>query len=898
MNLKEFYSISAEEAIEKLGSSRNGLTSSKEEERRKTYGFNEIPEKKKKNLVIKIIESLIEPMPIILIIAAIISAFISDLLDSIVIMGVVIINTIISLIQDHKAEKELEALKKMLSPQCKVIRNGSIDVIASRFIIPGDIIVFESGDIISADARIIESFNVLADEAHLTGESKPISKNAKPLADNELKPYEMSNIIFTGSKVLDGAGKALVINTGLNTEMGKIAEKIQEDNKDRTPLQKKLTTEIKFLVGLAFISAILIAVISLLRFNSTGAITTEQISTTLLISVSIMVAVFPEGLPAAITISLSLAIERLAKNSVIIKKLASVETLGNVDYICTDKTGTITQHTMSVKEYFINDEYHSSSDIFKMIAEGESEVFHDIFLTSVKCSTAHVVEKDGAIEKEIGDPTETSLIKAGIITGFKPQHFETYKVDQCIPFSSDTKFAASLISNGKSEHAIYLKGAPGTVIDMCSQIYNHKKELPFDTMKKEIVKKQLSNRSEKGFRLIAFCKKPVDSSSPSIDITRLSGFTFLGAVVIYDPPKDEVKHTIQETKDAHINVVMITGDSKKTGFSIAEHVHIASDMNQAIDGKELEALSEDEFSDQVDDLRVYSRVSPLDKLRIIEKLREKGHIVAMTGDGVNDAPALKKADVGIAMGRAGSQVAQEAADVILTDDDFSTIIKGVKEGRTVYQNLRKLVRFLITNNLGKVIGILINLAVGLPTPLVAIQILWSNVMMESVPAVGISTDTASPDIMKRKPSKLSDPIFNRKERIQMILDGIIFGVSISVGYYLIKILTDSDPLALTGSFLITLMSPQIYVFMLREGRLIHKIRAPNKLLKSFLLFTIIIVLGITYLSPLNSIFKTTPIYDIEVWFIILICSLLTSIARLTMINVSKRDEAIPSKING
>jgi len=898
MNLKEFYSISADDAIEKLGSSINGLTSSKEEERRKTYGYNEIPEKKKKTLLMKIIESLIEPMPVILIIAAIISAFISDLLDSIVIMGVVIINTIISLIQDHKAEKELEALKKMLSPQCKVIRNGSIDVIASRFIIPGDIIVFESGDIISADARIIESFNVLADEAHLTGESKPISKNTKPLANVELKPYEMSNIIFTGSKVLDGAGKALVINTGLNTEMGKIAEKIQEDNKDKTPLQKKLTTEIKFLVGLAFISAILIAVISLLRFNSAGAITTEQISTTLLISVSIMVAVFPEGLPAAITISLSLAIERLAKNSVIIKKLASVETLGNVDYICTDKTGTITQHTMSVKEYFINDDYQSSSDIFKMIAEGESEVFHDIFLTSVRCSTAHVVEKDGAIEKEIGDPTETSLIKAGIITGFKPQHFETYKVDQCIPFSSDTKFAASLLSNPKSEHAIYLKGAPGTVIDMCSHIYHHKKELPFENMKKEMVKKQLSNRSEKGFRLIAFCKKPVESTSLCIDITKLSGFTFLGAVVIYDPPKDEVKHTIQETKDAHINVVMITGDSKKTGFSIAEHVHIASDINQAIDGKELEALSEDEFADQVDDFRVYSRVSPLDKLRIIEKLREKGHIVAMTGDGVNDAPALKKADVGIAMGRAGSQVAQEAADVILTDDDFSTIIKGVKEGRTVYQNLRKLVQFLITNNLGKVIGILINLAVGLPTPLVAIQILWSNVMMESVPAVGISTDAASPDIMKRKPSKLSDPIFNRKERIQMILDGIIFGVSISLGYFLIKIFTGSDPLALTGSFLITLLSPQLYVFMLREGRFVEKLRAPNKLLKSFLLFTIIIIFGITYLSPLNNIFKTTPIYDIEVWFIILICSLLTSLARLTMINFLKKDEGIPSKING
>ena len=896
MILRDYYSISVEESIKKLDSSFEGLNSKQEEQLRKTYGLNEIPEKKKKTLIVKIIESLIEPMPLILIIAAIISAFVSDLLDSIVIMGVVIINTIISIYQDYKAEKEVEALKKMLSPQCKVIRNGNADIIASRFIVPGDIILFESGDIIPADARIIESHNILVDEAHLTGESVPIPKNPEKLTSNDLKLYEMSNIIFTGSKVLDGAGRALVISTGLNTEMGKIAEKIQEEDKEKTPLQKKMNREIKFLVALAFISAILIAILKLTRAGMGGTLN-KEIFDTLLISVSIMVAVFPEGLPAAITVALSLAIERLAKNSVIIKKLSSVETLGNVDYICTDKTGTITQHTMTVKEYFIGDFFHTSSDIFKMITEGESEVFHDIFLTSVKCSTAHIIEKNGTIEKEIGDPTETSLIKAGMIAGFKPQQFDTYNVHQCIPFSSDTKLSACLITDAKSEKAIYIKGAPGKIIEICNTIYKQGNLHPFDSLKKQNVKKQLSSRSEKGYRLIGFCKKTVLKNYCEVDIQKLEGFTFLGVAVIYDPPKDEVKITIKETQDAHINVVMITGDSKKTGFSIAEHVGIAKKIDQTIDGKELEQLSEEEFSEKIDDFRVYSRVSPLDKLRIVEKLKEKDHIVAMTGDGVNDAPALKKADVGIAMGRAGSQVSQEAADVILTDDDFSTIIKGVKEGRTVYSNLKKLIRYLITNNLGKVIGILINLAVGLPPPLLAIQILWSNVMMEAFPAIGISTDTASPDIMKRKPSKLSEPIFNRNERIQMVTDGIIFGIVISLGYIIIKTLTGSNELAITGSFLITLLSPQIYVFMLREGNIAQKFKAPNKLLKSFLIFTIIMIILVTYVPYLNSIFKTTPILDIKIWLIVIVFSFLTSISRLLLDIFPKKEMQYKPVVN-
>ncbi|MCX6665110.1 MAG: cation-transporting P-type ATPase [Euryarchaeota archaeon] len=836
-------------------------------------------------------------MAFILIIASILSFIIGDHLEAAVIIGVVIINTIIGIIQDRKAEKEVEALKKMLSPQCKVIRNGNIDVIASRFLVPGDIVLFEAGDIVPADARIIEAKNLLVDEAHLTGESEPIKKIVETLKGSDLKLYEMKNIAFTGSKILDGVGKALVINIGVHTEMGKIAEKIQDEEDEKTPLQKKMKKEIKFLLILAVTAAVLVGLVSFLQLTQQPeAITQEQIFNVFLIAVSIMVAVFPEGLPASITIALSLAIERLAKNSVIIKKISSVETLGNVDYICTDKTGTITQHNMTVKEYFIGNKFHNTSDIFTLIAEGESEVFHDIFLTAVKCSTAHVIEKDGNIEKEMGDPTETSLIKAGIITGFKPQQFHTYHVHDTIPFSSDFMFSAAVITDAKNEHTIFAKGAPGKILDMCDTVYANKTTTHFNEGQKEIIKKELGTRSEKGFRLIGFAKKKTTTEQHTIDQKNMQGFTFLGATVIYDPPKDEVKHTIQETKDAHINVVMITGDSKKTGFSIAEHVGIASDISQAIEGKELEQLTEEEFSRDVENIRVYSRVAPLDKLRIVGKLKENGHIVAMTGDGVNDAPALKKADVGIAMGRAGSQVAQEAADVILTEDDFSTIIKGIKEGRTVYRNLKTLIRYLITNNLGKVTGLLITPILSwIVQPvtafqlLTALQILWSNVIMESFPAIAVSTDPSDESIMKQKPSNLSEPIINKRNRIQMIVDGIIFGLAITLGYFTVYTLSNKDMLlAGTSAFLITLLSPQIYVFMLREGGLIQKFKAPNKMLKTFLVITIFMIIAITYIPIFNTIFSTKPITDPTIWLIIIGFALLTSAFRCIVEFIQKR----------
>ncbi len=887
LGLGDFVNIESEEALKELKSSKDGLTKEQVDENEKKYGLNEIGGIKRKSLFKKILEQLLEPMVIILFGASIFSFFIKDIIEGFAIICVVIINTIISLIQDRKAEKAVDELKKMLSPQFRVLRDGVVEIIASKNIVPGDIIVFEAGDIIPADAKVIETSNLLVDEAHLTGESEPIEKKVDKLDIKAPKPFEMKNIVFSGSKILQGFGQAVVVATGVNTEMGKIAKDIAEAKDEKTPLQKKIDREIKFLVGIAVFAAIFVFLVSI--FKSMG------INEGILLAVSIMVAVFPEGLPASITIALSLAVERLAKKSVIIKKLSSVETLGNVDFICTDKTGTITQHNMTVKELFLGNKFYNNSDMFKFVAEGKGDLIHDIFLASFKTSTATIEETDGNITSETGDPTEVALLKASIMCGFKKREFDSFNMEERIPFSSDIMYSAAYIKSNNRD-SILIKGAPERVVEMCNSIYIDNKVHALNEEHKKQIIHALSTRSEKGFRLIGFSKKDAASKN---SINDKDGYTFLGAAVIYDPPKDEVKHVIKMTNEANINVVMITGDSKKTGFSIAEAVGIATDFSQAYEGKDLDVMSEEEFSDKIENIHVYSRVSPGDKLRIVNKLKEKNHIVAMTGDGVNDAPALKRADVGIAMGRAGSQVSQEAANMILTDDNFSTIVEAIREGRTLFSNIQKLIKYLITNNVGKVLAILTCPIIGPGAPFTALQVLISNAIMESVPSIGISIDPSDDGVMKKKPSKIDEPLVSVKDKVGMFFDGIIFGIAIICGYMLTPILfgdaikdivsgaTDpeivkklSNLLPSTVAFLITLISPQLYIFMLRDGNIIQKFLRPNMTLKISTLVMLGLIVLMVYVPFINIVLGTTPIFDIKIWGFVLGLSLVTSIVRL------------------
>ncbi|MDR2430884.1 MAG: cation-transporting P-type ATPase [Candidatus Margulisbacteria bacterium] len=851
-----------------FNSSAGGLSASAAAAALQKHGLNELDSRRRETLPAKILKSLSEPIILVLLAASAVSLFIQHYIEGVAILGVVAINTAVGLWQDGKAENAVDALQKMLAPQARVLRGGQLEIIAASRLAPGDVLVFEAGDIIPADCRLINGQDILLDEAHLTGESKPVGKKSGELK-GEKKLYELTNILFAGGRVLNGAGQALVFATGRATQMGLIAQNIAEAAEERTPLQQKMGGETKFLVKAAVYAALAVL---LLGFWRDGLAAWHQI---LLLAISVVVSVFPEGLPASISIALSLAVERLAKKSVIVKRLVSVETLGNVDYICTDKTGTITQHVMTVKEYFLKGKYQTGAELLAMLADGDTELINDIFEAAITASTASLVERDGTIQQEIGDPTETALLKSAYLSGFKAEILlKTHKVAELLPFASERMYSAARVLEKDGAAEVYLKGAPEKILSLCDRWADGDKILP---LKPRQFLSALAARSAKGFRLIGFAK----FSGKTVLTKPAKKGVFLGAAVIYDPPKDEVKQVIKDAQNAGVQVVMITGDSRKTGFSIAEHVGIAARLEQVIEGREWEKYTAKERARKVENVRVYSRVAPLDKLDIVAALKANKHIVAMTGDGVNDAPALKKADVGIAMGRAGTQVAQEAADIILTDDNFSTIVQAVREGRTVYNNLKKLIVYLITNNIGKVIAILGLPLLGLPAPLLPLQILWSNVIMESLPSVAISTDSAADDIMRAAPSRLNEPLINPAERRRMFVDGLIFGIMIALGFLTAWRVTGGIAAqAQTAAFVIALLSPQLYAFVLRDGCVWRRFTAPNFMLKLFFALNIFITLALVYVPALNLIFGTAPIENYYTLWAVLACSLFTPLFRL------------------
>ena len=878
-NEKWFYK-NEEAIIEELNTDKEkGLSNSEVEEKRKKYGYNELKEGKKKSTFIKFLEQFKDFMIIILIIAAIISGIVGyiqgeGITDSIIIMIVVIANAIIGVMQENKAEKSLEALKKLSSYSAKVLRNGHIDVIASRDLVPGDIVVLETGDYVPADIRLIEAVNLKAQEASLTGESVPVEKNTETIENIEAGLGDRTNMAFSSSLITYGRGKGIVVETGMNTEVGKIAGILNNTEKSETPLQIRLNKLGKTL-GIASIAiCVIIFIIGLLY----GKDIIEMFMT----AVSLAVAVIPEGLAAVSTIVLAIGVQRMVKKNAIVKKLPAVETLGSSTVICSDKTGTLTQNKMTVQKLFYNNQL---KEIDKIDLDKENGELEKLVYCSMLCNDTKV----GRDDKLTGDPTETALVDMGFKLGFRPDLFEQMPRVQEIPFDSDRKLMTTVVRYNDNKYIVYTKGGVDELLDRCNS-YVMANEIKFDIEEyTKIIDRENEVMAKEALRVLAMAYKEIDHIPSEPEMKNLEkDLTYIGMVGMIDPPREEVKIAVEKCKEAGIKTVMITGDHKATAVAIAKQLGILEDGEEAVTGSDVEKMSQEELERRVENIRVYARVSPEHKVRIVKAWQSHGEIVAMTGDGVNDAPALKTSDIGCAMGIVGTDVAKEAADVILTDDNFATIVSAVEEGRRIYDNILKAIQFLLSSNVGEVVllfvAILITpllskifgIDINLIEPLLPIHILWINLVTDSLPALALAFDPANSDIMKRKPLKPKSGIFTKGRTWRIIYQGLMIGL-LTLAAFIIGLSTKNPPviegltpeevrveIGQTMAFVVLAFSELIHVFNIRNDKesIFKTGIGGNKQLFWAILASSALMLIILAIEPLREIFSI-PVLPLE-----------------------------------
>ncbi len=762
-----------------------GLSNEQVEKLREKYGTNELETKKKKSLFVKFLEQFKDFMIIILIIAAIISGIVGyiegeGITDSIIILIVVIVNAIIGVAQESKAEKSLEALQKLSSHVAKVLRNGNIEVVPSKELVPGDVVVLDTGDFVPADLRIIEAVNLKSQEASLTGESVPVEKITSKIEKEKLGIGDRANMLFSSSLITYGRGKGIVTQTGMNTEVGKIAGMINNTIDTQTPLQEKLNKLGKTLGIAAIVICIIIFIIGLLY----GKNPIDMFMT----AVSLAVAAIPEGLAAVSTIVLAIGVQRMVKKHAIVKKLPAVETLGSTTVICSDKTGTLTQNKMTVKKIFYNGNLVNIEDVEAL--ETMPEELQKLIYISMFCNDTKVAE-----DKTLtGDPTETALIDMGFNLGFQPAILEQFPRVKELPFDSERKLMTT-VHKTIDKYIVYTKGGIDELLQKCnSYSLNGTIKEDLENYKLEITK-QNEQMAQNALRVLGMAYKELDHEPTDDEVKQIEkDLTYVGMVGMIDPPREEVKEAVEKCKKAGIKTVMITGDHKITAIAIAKALGILENELEAITGSELENMSDEELIQNVRKYSVYARVSPEHKVRIVKAWQANGEIVAMTGDGVNDAPALKTADIGCAMGIVGTDVSKEAADVILTDDNFATIVSSVEEGRRIYDNILKAIQFLLSSNVGEIIilfvAILItpllsswfNIDVNLIVPLLPIHILWINLVTDSLPALALAVDPPEKDIMNRKPLKPKQGVFTKGMTWRIIYQGIMIGLITLVAF--------------------------------------------------------------------------------------------------------------------
>jgi P-type Ca2+ transporter type 2C len=755
-----FENRSVESTLSELGTNtEKGLSANEVDVRRAKYGLNKLGEKKKESVFFIFLGQFKDPMTIVLFAAAIITIIVSavensgDYADVFIIFGVIILNAIIGTVQEAKAEKALEALKKMSSPTATVRRDGNDQEIKAEELVPGDIVVLEEGRTVPADLRLTKSVVLKADESSLTGESMPVEKDAKFLLTDLVGVGDRINEVYMSTPIVYGHGEGVVIATGMNTEIGRIAKMLSEDDDDETPLQKKLAQLSKFLGILTIVIVVIMFAVSLVYEAIDGTIGTQW-SRALLNAVGLAVAAIPEGLPAVVTIVLALGMQKMVKVNTIVRKLASVETLGAVSVVCSDKTGTLTQNKMTVVAAY------SDEKIFK------KDAFDKEALTLL--ATGMTLCSDATIEKGVyGDPTEVALVRFASDLGYQKSQLEkdSPRIDE-LPFDSVRKMMSTKHQVG-DKTVVYTKGALDKILKHTQYILIEGTIRPLTQIDIDKVMNASSLLAADALRVLALAYREGELKE--------DGLIFVGLVGMVDPPRAEAKPAVDVLKGAGITTVMITGDHRDTAFAIAKELRIADRPEQCMAGDEIDLCTPAQLQDKVKDIRVFARVSPENKVSIVKAFKANGHIVAMTGDGVNDAPSLRAADIGIAMGITGTDVAKGAADMVLTDDNFASIEKAVEEGRGIYANIKKTILFLISSNVGEVVAMFVAISLGLPAPLVAIHLLWVNLITDSLPAIALGADRKPADIMSDRPREAKESLFAHGGY------AIVFGYGILIG---------------------------------------------------------------------------------------------------------------------
>ncbi|WP_341282347.1 calcium-translocating P-type ATPase, SERCA-type [Paenibacillus sp. FSL H8-0537] len=872
-----------------------GLAAAEAAERLQRDGHNELTEGKRVSPFMLFLNQFKDFMVLVLMGATLISGLLGEYLDAVTIIAIIVINSVLGFVQEFRAEKSLHALKEMSAPSAKVLRGGQMMDIPARELVVGDVIVLESGDRIPADVRLLEANSCYTEESALTGESVPVGKHAMAISEADLPLGDQRNIGFMGTMVTRGTAKGMVIRTGMKTEMGTIAELIQQTESMETPLQHRLEQLGKILIAVAIGLTIIVVAAGILHGQPAYGM--------FLAGVSLAVAAIPEGLPAIVTIALALGVQRMIKRKAIVRKLPSVETLGCASVICSDKTGTLTQNKMTVTTIWMGgrrlDVTGQGYEPVGAIMEGGEPVDmkHDASLKrllqiAALCNNASIYQVEpeegrkrsgknaGAAKQEwvlSGDPTEGALVVLAAKLGLTAKSLEgLYKREREFPFDSERKLMSVLASH-QGGRVIYAKGAPDVLMHQCSYVLWDGKVVPFTGTLKKKYAEASEEMAQSALRVLGLAYRDLRATDKCNSETEAeSQLVFVGLTGMIDPPRREAREAIAVCRRAGIKTVMITGDHQLTAEAIAGQLGIMPRGGIAMSGKQLESMSDEQLDRLVDNVYVYARVSPEHKLRIVKSLQRQGHVVAMTGDGVNDAPAIKAADIGISMGITGTDVSKEASALILSDDNFASIVSAIEEGRNIYENIRKFIRYLLASNVGEIMTMLLAMMVGLPLPLVPIQILWVNLVTDGLPAMALGVDQAEKDLMSQKPRSAKENIFARRLGWKIISRGLLIGLC-TLGAFWITLIeapgsTEHLVKAQTVAFATLVMAQLIHVFDCRSSRSIfHRNPLQNRYLVLAVLSSLIMMLGVLYIEPLQPIFKTVPL-GLREWCLVFVAA--------------------------